>query len=313
MRYARQTAQAAFLMIATALPSPARGEQILSLQDSIIGPGRHARLVAYLTRESLFGIPKDIEHTTVTFFAGCHTLGTANTGEAGMAILECPIPSDVPDEIRAEATYSGNRMEGAARLFHWTDRKIAVCIDIDDTISRTDLDDVLLDEEDDDSKPLRHSRETLQYLSEDYHIFYLTARPSFLLEKTRNWLSSRGFPAAPVIVSHRKRDLLQQAEYKERMLRTLQKDWPNILIGIGDKATDAQAYGERDMLAIIVRGKKPEEIGRHALIMPDWKTIHRFFRNNRHILTNAQNCRLAIAGKQPLLLTVNTYDRDEDD
>lgn len=295
------------------VPVSAFGDHMLALQDAIVAPDGKTRLVAYLIRESLFGIPKDIEHTEVRFFLGDHQLGSSNSGEEGMAVLECAIPDDSSLEFRAEATYSGEVMRGTARLFRWKPDKVIICVDIDDTISRTDLDDVFFDEEDEDSRPLRQSPETLQNLAEDYEILYLTARNSSLIDLTRKWLAQHGFPAAPVVVSHRKRDLLQQAEYKERILRALQKTWPNILIGIGDKGSDAEAYGERDMLTIIVLGKKRNNVGRHALIMPDWKTIQQFFKNNRQVLTNPKRCRLAIAGDEPLLQNTNRYRKDEDD
>lgn len=302
------------LVLATwAIPLRAGADESISLQDAIVTPDGKTRLVAYLSREGFFGIPKDIKHTPVSFFAGGRELGTANSGEEGMAVLDCTLPGADVKEVVARATYRGKVMEDTARVFRWRTDRVIIVIDIDDTISNTDLDDVLFDEEDDDSKPLRHSREALRALSEDYEILYLTARPSFLLGKTRLWLKDREFPAAPVIVSHRKRDLLQQAQYKHRMLADLQKRWPNILIGIGDKATDSTAYGESGLLTLIVRGKKQEKYGRHAILLPDWKTIGRFFKNNRPVLVSPELCRLAVIGKQPLLHVVNRYGDDDDD
>lgn len=296
-----------------AIPVRACGGESIALQDAIVTPDGQTRLVAYLSRKGFFGIPKDIKRTTVSFFAGSHELGTGNSGEEGIATLDCTLPGMDVTEVTARATYSGKVLEDSARVFRWRPDRVIVVIDIDDTISNTDLDDVLFDEVDEDSKPIRHSREAVRAINEDYEILYLTARPSFLLGKTRLWLKDREFPAAPVVVSHRKRDLLQQAKYKHRMLADLQKSWPNILIGIGDKATDSTAYGASGMLTLIVRGKKQDEYGRHAIVLPDWTTIRRFLKNNRHILVNPELCRLAVIGKQPLLHVVNRFGDDDDD
>lgn len=297
-------------LAAGALPAAACAKPMLNLQDCIAAPDGKTILVADIRKETVFGLAKDVEHRPVRFLAGDKELGVAVGGEDGISILECTLPDKKIETIQATADIDGVELRAEARVFRWDPRRVVVVLDIDDTICRTDMDDVLFDEED-DSKAFKNARETLTALTGDYELLYLTARPSFLLEKTKKWLAMREFPAAPVIVSHRKTDLLRQGVFKERVLDRLKRTWPNILIGVGDRATDADAYGEAGILSIIISKKVDDDFGRHSLLMPDWATIKAFFAINLKVLTDPRACRDAVDGKQPLLLVVNPFNKKE--
>lgn len=295
-------------LILLALPTSAAAKSTIVLQDAIVDTDRKTRLVAYVSRENLFGVPTDIEHAPVTFHAGSHELGATTTDDEGMAVLECTLPEGDIRKIEARAKVGSKELRTEAAVHRWREDRIIIVVDIDDTISRTDLDDLLFDEKDDDSRPLKHSPRVLRHLSKDYQILYLTARPSFLLEKTRQWLEENDFPAAPVLVSHQKRDLLRQGVYKRRVLEGLQKTWPLVLIGIGDRGTDAEAYGGSRMLCLIVNPNRKDRFGRHVLMLPDWKAIDVFFATNRIILSDPERLRRVIAGQEPFLHTLSPHD-----
>lgn len=295
---------ATLLMI---LGMPACAKPLLFVQDAVVGPDHRTRLVAHLARETIFGVPKDIEHAPVSFHAGDRALGVADTGENGTAMLECTLPDGEINTIEARAKISRTELRAEAAVHVWREDRIILVVDIDDTISQTDVDDLLFDEQDDDSRPLKHSPRVVRRLAEDYQILYLTARPSFLLDKTRQWLSDNDFPNAPVLVSYQKRDLLRQGAYKYRALADLQKTWPLVMIGIGDRTTDAEAYGASGMLCLIVNPNKKDKFGRHAVMMSDWKAIDVFFATNRVTLQDPERLRKAVAGELPLLQTVSPY------
>jgi len=299
------------LLAVGVLPASACAKPMLNLQDCIAAPDGKTILVADIRKEAIFGLAKDVEDRPVRFLAADKELGVAVGGEDGISILECTLPDKKIETIQATASIDGVELRAEARVFRWDPRRVVVVLDIDDTICRTDMDDVLFDEED-DSKAFRNARETLTALTADYELLYLTARPSFLLEKTKKWLAMREFPPAPIIVSHRKSDLLRQGVFKERVLDRLKRIWPNILIGVGDRATDAHAYGEASMLSIIICKKVDDDFGRHSLLMPDWVTIKAFFANNRKVLTDPRACKDAVDGKQPLLLVVNPFKNGDD-
>lgn len=293
------------------LAAPACAKPMINLQDCVVTPDGKTTLVADIRKETFLGIAKDVEHQIIHFHAAGRELGAVKGGEDGISILDCTLPDHEIESIEATATIDGQNLHAEARVFRWDPARVVLVVDIDDTICRTDLDDVLFDDED-DSKSHKHARETLTELAGDYELLYLTARPSFLLEKTRKWLAMRGFPAAPIVVSHLKRDLLNQGRFKAQVLERLKRDWPNILIGIGDRTSDAHAYGETGLLSIIVGSKPDEEFGRHSIRMHDWRMIRQFFQNNRRTLTDPRECRDAVDGGRPLLFTVNPYKPDDD-
>lgn len=299
------------LLTACSLSTTACAKPMINLQDCIVDPDGRTTLVADLRKEAIFGMAKDIERKPVRFLAGGKELGVATGGEDGISTLDCTLPDRNIETIEATATIDGVELRAEARVFRWDPKRVIVVIDIDDTICKTDLDDVLFDEQD-DSKAKKHACDTLTALKRSYELLYLTARPSFLLQKTKKWLAMRGFPPAPIIVSQLKRDLLRQGEFKHRTLDRLKRSWPNVLIGIGDRASDAHAYGEAEMISIIISKKNDDDFGRHCVLMPDWRTISGFFENNRKTLTNPESCKEVIDGKQPLLLTLNPYNRKDD-
>ena len=295
----RQNRLAAWsLFIGIALPcAAARAKPIIHLQDCIAAPDGTTTLIADLKKPTMFGIDRDIEHLPVRFSCGGKELGRIRCDDDGRALLECKLPESQGTAIEAVASVDGVEIRAKAKVYRWNPDRVIVVVDIDDTISDTDFDDAWLDEEDRDSKPIRHSRETLSDVARDFQILYLTARPCSLLDKTQRWLATHGFPAAPVMVSHRKTDLLQQGTFKKRQLARLKRSWPNVLIGIGDRQRDARAYGTSDMLGLIVN--RSGDYGRNCMSMSNWKILHDFFRDNRSILIDPEACRQAIAGKRP--------------
>lgn len=286
------------LFIGAAWPGAAAwAKPVIHLQDCIAAPDGTTTLVADLKKPTMFGIDRDIEHLPVRFTCGGKEIGRIKCDNDGRALLQCRLPDAVHGAIEAVALVDGVEIRAEAKVYRWRSDRVILVVDIDDTISDTDFDDAWLDEEDRDSKPIRHSRETLTDLARDFQILYLTARPCSLLGKTQRWLSTHGYPAAPVMVSHRKTDLLQQGKFKERLLQRLRRAWPNILIGIGDRHRDARAYGASNMLALIVN--RTGNYGRNSMSMSNWRVLHNYFLANRDILADPDQCRRLIAGERP--------------
>lgn len=299
------------LFIGIVLPcAAARAKPIIHLQDCIAAPDGTTTLIADLKKPTLFGIDRDIEHLPVRFTCGGRELGRIRSDDDGRALLECKLPDSQGRVIEAAASVNGVQIRAEARVYRCNPDRVIVVVDIDDTISDTDFNDAWYGKEDRDSMPIRHSRETLADLARDFQIVYLTARPCSLLGKTQRWLTTHGFPAAPVMVSHRKTDLLDQGKFKQRQLKRLKGAWPNVLIGIGDRHRDARAYGTSDMLGLIVN--RSGDYGRNCMSMSNWNILHDFFRDNRSILIDPETCRQAIAGKRPFHRAVS-LNRNESD
>jgi hypothetical protein len=287
------------------------GRPLLSPDDALVAPDDHdIRLVAYLERELPFGFRDGVEHGLVQFqLAGRH-VGQARTKDEGRAVLECARPARASEAFRAEATLAGHTVSAAGRIFEWDHQRIIIVVDIDKTIARPDYDELMLDEEDDDSQPIPGSRDVLQRLAEQYRILYLTGRPRFWLEKTRAWLAQHDYPPGPVFAAPELEDALKEAAFKRRMLHELREEWPEMLIGIGDKSGDADAYGANDMLALIIAEKRDDDLGLHAIVLPDWRTLGRFFDTNHELLSDEKSLRRVSRGEQWLAVPTYPYENE---
>ena len=89
-----------------------------------------------------------------------------------------------------------------------------------------------------------------------YQPVYLTARPRAYTEITRTWLASRGFPSGPLRLSPYRLTLPGDptVEYKAAALAEIQADHVGTAIGIGNRASDAQAYQRAGIPHIFLKG-----------------------------------------------------------
>jgi len=77
-------------------------------------------------------------------------------------------------------------------------------------------------------------------------VVYLTGRPSWLLDQTRSWLSTRSFAPGPVHLADSNRDILpidsSVGAYKEAWLEELEDFGYTIDVAYGNATTDIHAY-----------------------------------------------------------------------
>ena len=170
------------------------GQATLSVDDAVLLEGQQTRFIGYLEREPLLGIRDGIEGARIRFFIDGREVGCAGTDGDGGSSIACDVDADSPSRFEARAILAGQRLRSEGIIFNWRGDRVIIVVDIDGTIARTEFDDLIFDEEDDESKPVRHAQETLRELSADFHIGYVTARPRFLLDKTRRWLARNAFP-----------------------------------------------------------------------------------------------------------------------
>ncbi len=279
---------------------------VLSVDDAAVRPGAETRLSAYVERESLPWLRQDLKGTPVRFRVDGRDLGDDRTDDDGRASVERKLPPGA-EWYEARATVNGRQLYAFGRLFTWDDRRVILAVDIDHTIERTEYRSLLVDKGEDESDPLKRSADTLRALAGDFHILYLTGRPRFLLEKTRQWLKDKEFPDGPVLTAKGVRDMFRPGLFKAAELRRLRDAWPNLLIGIGDKASDADAYGSNDMLSLIVSPRPDRDFPPHAIVLRDWKTLGKFFAQNREILIDPERLKQAIRGEVMLRRPLPRY------
>jgi len=254
----------------------------------------------------VLGLRKDVEKVPVHFYAGDRKLGSERTDGDGQAALQVRLERGI-GSYEARAYVGGQRLGAVGRVFAWDPCRVVIAVDVDQTIERTDYDDLILKRGEDPSPPVGRAADVLRALARDYHLVYFTGRPRCLLEKTRQWLDEHGFPPGPVVTSKGLRDVVRPGEFKRQRLRRLRHDWPNLLIGIGDKPSDADAYGANGMLSLVVAGRDHEDFGAHALVFPEWDTLGRFFAANRETLTDPDALREVLEGRRMLLQPVAPY------
>lgn len=276
---------------------------ILSVDDAVQIADQPVLLAAHAARPQLFGLRSEIDHVPVSFVLGGREVARGDTGRTGRATAECTPPADAPDCFEARAMIDGRERCTSGTIFHWHADRPIIAVDIDNTVSRTDYDELILQERSKDSRPIPRSRETLSDLARDFHIAYVTARPRFMLEKTRAWLAEHEFPSGPVITASRLRDVMQRSTLKRKMFADLRTRWPNLLIGIGNNRYDADASGANEMLALVIN-PYDDGYGVHATLFPDWEDVHRFFDDNRDVLAAPEQLRAVIRGETAILRTI---------
>jgi hypothetical protein len=284
------------------------GAPILTVEDALAAPDGTVKLVAYVEREAPLSLRKDVEHVTVTFFLDGREIGSEKVNGKGRATIKWQLPSPEVSRFSACTTADGQKLEASGAVFLWQKDRVIIAVDIDGTISRTDYKELILKKQDNDSDPIKRSRDTLHRISQDYHILYFTARPRILLTKTRDWLREHEFPSGPMVMAPSIKQAMQPGEYKRRALAAMHKDWPNLLIGIGNRRADASAYGASKMLSLIVRESTDKEFGPHAIWFRDWQTLGKFFEANREVLTDPKQVEDAIKGEVMLRQAVPRWE-----
>ncbi len=301
---------ACVLLVATFLPAGGCAPAILSVADAVAFEGRPVAFAANAARPQMLGLRSSIDNVQVSFYVNGREVARGNTGNTGRASAECMLPAGGATSFEARAFIDGRELQTPGTIYTWRENRPIIAVDIDNTISRTDYDELILREESPDSKPIVGSRETLESLSSDFHIAYVTSRPWILLEKTRRWLAEHRYPPGPVITAPRLRDLVRYKTLKRNILAGLRSRWPNLLIGIGNNEFDADGYGANGMLTLIVR-PSPKPYGPHALLFRDWAAVGRFFAANRETLAQPDRLAQAARGEVALLHTVATWEEPE--
>lgn len=293
------TRTAGLIVLTTALlPAVGCAAPTLTVEDCIISPGeRKIECVAHVETEPFLGMRRRLKGHNVTFMIDGRDVGTATSDGDGRAGGLFDLSDDDPKLVEARAVVRGRSIQASAHVFVWHPDRTIICVDIDNTIAITDYDKLVLKKRDQRSWAIRGSRRTLNKLAAEYHVAYVTARPRFLLEKTRTWLDDQDFPDGPVITSPGIRQAIRRTDTKKAVFSALRRDWPNTLIGIGNSVSDERVYRESGMLGLLVNRDEDEvreAQGTEVLDLHDWETVGTFFDMNRDLLRQPEALRRII-------------------
>jgi hypothetical protein len=163
-----------------------------------------------------------------------------------------------------------------------------IAVDVDETLCVTDYNSLLWGIGKDDSRPLPEAQATLSRLAGSFDIIYVTARPRSLADATEQWLSKHSFPTGRIVTSPTLGDFILQSDFKRNVFRQLRLEYPNMLIGIGDKVKDAEAYRVNGMVPVIVNPWRGHAYHANDIICRDWSAVRAFFDANRATLSDPQ-------------------------
>lgn len=271
------------------------GRIVLTADDVVYMPDRDTIFVAQVEEESPFLVRDGVEKEAVTFLLDGKTVGHARTDSEGRAQLVKRVRiSPDASQYTARIQTTTQTMDVDRPIHRWDPGKVILVVDVDHTLSRTNYETLLTEPIDTRSEPYDGAREVLTTLGERYELLYMTARPRFLLDKTRQWLHDHEFPNAPLVTTRSVSALLDQAEKKRDMLRRRKELWPNMLVGIGDKDTDIEAYSATRMLSVVLAPAELPSDAPNVVMFADWPAIGRFFDRHATTLESAKALRSLI-------------------
>jgi phosphatidate phosphatase APP1 len=231
-----------------------------------------------------------MEGVEVVFRAGGEEIGRARTDELGHALTTARLPAGTR-EIEARAAFDRRVLKARGEVYVWKEGRTILVCDIDGTVAETDVDTLLFDRWDTESRPLPGAPEALQRLSEGYNLLFLTGRPIAWHAKTYKWLEDHGFPAAPAVLAPHVRDAVKLEEFKARTISMLRKLYPNALIGIGNAEADSQAYTASGLLALVIDDGKERRFRPEVVPLRSWNQVQQFFDANHEVLSDPDKLR----------------------
>lgn len=240
--------------------------------------------------------------------AGCSTTGVAaepRTSLSGRLPAVQPLPV-LPAGAERVASPTPERLlipDMSARLMSPTRsvERPVLAVDIDETLSVTDYQNLMWGIGKDDGMPLPGSQAAMNRLAATFDIVYVTARSRSMKNKTERWLSQHGFPEGRIVTSPTVGDFLFQGNFKEKIIRKLRQEYPNMVAGIGDKAKDGKAYRKGGMVSVIVNPWPSHTYHADDVVLRDWAAVADFFQANHAVLSNPRLLRERLDAGRPAM------------
>ena len=243
-----------------------------------------------------------LDHVEVSFYAGGKELARALTDEVGYAVAVGRIPPGART-LEARANVNGHALRSESEVLSWQPGRTVLVCDVDGTISKSDLGTLIyavVEHADFTCPEVPDAAETLQVLSKQYNIVYLTDRPVYLREASYKWLNLHKFPPGPVICTPNLKTSEEVLKFKRGIIGKMKELYPDALIGFGNEETDADAYVDNGMLAIMVDDGKHPPFRRDAYFLRTWTRIHQFLDDNHDVLRDPSRLRTMMSqGRLP--------------
>lgn len=227
--------------------------------DALTHPGTAVSVSAQVAWSGILFFHPHIHGTTVKFYAGGALVGSATTGDEGMATISFVPTTTGYTIITAKVVSSwleGNDARIVVGSFPATAKFLVT--DIDKTIAMTNELSFLFSSNPADTAPMPYSVEALMFASaHGWQVIYLTARDHSATVKTKDWELLNHYPVGCSFFKDvNLGNLLSSEKYKQDKIAALKgAGFPNIKIGVGNMPSDAQAYLANGMAALILPGR----------------------------------------------------------
>lgn len=208
------------------------------------------RLVAYLERRFWLCTSGKVSGKKVEFLRDGELLGSAMTDDSGRAVFVCKRGSE-PWCYSAHVECSGERTSEGT-VFVWPADRPVVVFDLDDTLLKAKYAGMVFCLKD-SSPPMPLAQETVEELSKDYSIVYLTVRARVFRDMTRTWLAKHEFLPFPTTYAIDFSYYTKQKEARVDIIKNIQRNGFTIVAGVGDKEADELALDECGIPRMIVR------------------------------------------------------------
>jgi hypothetical protein len=265
----------AVFLVASVIAADEKKKAKLQGYDLLALPGSKVTLRAKLERVGVLGINPDLEGETLEFYLGKVHIGSAKTGDEGIAKLHYQVGQTGQQLIRVQLSrksrYSAPNAEICLAACK-ASRRMAIC-DIDHTVADVSA-ARFLTKKNEEVQALAGAPECLQELSKHLQIVFVTARDDTFMRQTKDWLKLRRFPRVPVLFwDFMGKPPLSHGKYKAELIAKLKKTWPHMGIGFGDRDEDGEAYLENGLEAFIIQEKRSDDLPPQAIWVRNWGEI----------------------------------------
>jgi hypothetical protein len=248
---------------------------LLTAFDEVAHPGEAVTLRAKLERLGWWGLHFHMHGNALTFSSPGLVNREVKTAEEGMATVAVRMPEGSAGLYRVRVGFAGSGQhqsaEAVGHIFVWPKDSPVLVTDIDHTISDLSILQVPFTPNR-ETPALAGAVEALTELARTYRIVYLTARDEILLERTRAWLSEKGFPEGPLFC----RDFHlggRQETFKRQFLAELKGRYPYLVVGVGDQPSDARAYLSNGLKAFLLNPDDMCQVPRQAIVVRSWREV----------------------------------------
>jgi hypothetical protein len=253
----------AALAACTLAPAPARASigdfadvgqavlpSMLLTNDLLVEPGKDVTLEANLRS----GIRiSGIEGKRVQFVLDDALLGEAKTDKHGAATLVWKVPAKPADYVVRVRIHPDDQPKppiSPADLFVAARAADApmLAVDLDKTVVESGFGHVLAGR----ALPMPDAADVLTVMAKTHTIIYLTQRPDFLGPESKQWLVDHKFPRGPMLTTTLSTLFIGSGVYKSGRLEEIRRTFKNVVAGVGDKFSDAKAYADNGVRAILI-------------------------------------------------------------